>query len=193
MRNLPFLLVLCWLFGQGPAAWAQQWGVRPDGRALQELAPAGTRAVVLFFVATDCPVSNRTFPEMRHLRERFAHQAVRVWFVYPNVGETAAGVDGHQRAFDEGGQALQDPAGALVRLTQAVATPEVAVLVPALGGWRTAYAGRIDDRYVRLGLERPAATEFFGEDAVAAVLAGKQPRAATGRPVGCAIMSQGGR
>ena len=164
----------------------------PVGARLNELAPEGTRAVVLFFVATDCPVSNRLFPEMRRLRESFAGRGVRTWFVYPNVDETPAEVLAHQRAFDAGGEALQDPSGALVRLSSAVATPEMTVLVPDALGWHAVYSGRIDNQFVRLGLERPAATEHDGEEALSAVLDGKTPKAATGQPVGCAIMSAGG-
>ncbi len=158
-----------------------------------ELAPQGTRAVVLFFVATDCPISNRTFPEMQRLREEFSGRGVRLWFVYPNVNERTKEIEEHQGAFDPGGEALLDPAGALVRLSHAVATPEMTLLVPAPHGWRRVYSGRIDNRYVRLGFERPRATEMLGEEAVAAVLAGKRPKAPVGQPVGCAIMNPGAR
>ncbi len=184
------LLLMTFGFAWGGAR-AQRWGVRAvDGKPLAALAPPNrTRAVVLFFVATDCPVSNRMFPEMRRLREEFGGRGVRLWFVYPNTYERAEAVVAHQQSFDAGGEALLDPDGTLVRLTRAVATPEMAVLVPEADGWRTVYAGRIDDRYVRLGLERPAATVHFGEDTLLAVLAGRAPKPAVGVPVGCAIVS----
>ena len=192
MRVLAAFVLFFGLISGGAAA-GQSWGVRVGGEVLPELAPAGVKAVVLFFVASDCPVSNREFPEMRRLREEFAGRGVRTWFVYPNTYEKAAEIAAHQRAFDAGGEALQDPAGALVRLTHAVATPEMAVLVPAENGWRVVYAGKINNRYVRLGLERPAATEFYGEEALTAVVAGKAPKAAVGAPVGCAIVNPGVR
>lgn len=193
MRFRPLLLAFCTAAcSAAPSAAAQQWGVRTDGTRLTALAPAHTRAVVLFFVASDCPISNRTFPEMRRLRETFSPRSIRFWFVYPNENESAAALHAHQRSFDPGGEALQDPAGALVRLSHAVATPEIAVLVPGGSrGWRSVYSGRIDNRFVRLGLERPAATEHSGEDALLAVLAGKPPRPPAGQPVGCAIMNSG--
>ena len=175
------------------AAAGQNWGVRSGGVPLGEIAPPGTRAVVLFFVAADCPVSNRMFPEMRRLRESFRNRGVRTWFVYPNFNEKPADIAAHQAAFDAGEEALQDPTGALVRLSHAVATPEMTVLAPTPGGWRAAYTGRIDNRYVHLGLERPAATEHDGEDALLAVLEGKTPRVPGGQPVGCAIMNAGVR
>ena len=114
-----------------PIAPAQQWGTRPNGKALTELAPPTAPAVVLFFVATDCPISNRTFPEMARLREEFTPRGVRFWFVYPNTTEHAADIVAHQISFDRKGEALQDTTGSLVRLARAIVTPEIAVLIPA--------------------------------------------------------------
>lgn len=189
--RLPLAWVLVLAMLGGGSLWSQQWGVLPGRGPLATLTPGGGRVVVLYFVATDCPVSNRMFPEMRRLREAFQGRGVQFWYVYPNTSEHEIDISQHQQIFDDRGSALTDPAGALVRLAGAVATPEMAVLVPAGKGWRMVYAGRIDDRFVRLGLERPAATEHFGEEAIRAVLAGRMPRPATGRPVGCAIMNPG--
>jgi hypothetical protein len=172
-----------------PAATAQpQYGMRLDGAAVRSLAAPGTKAVVLFFVATDCGVSNRTFPEMRRVREEFADKGIRVWFVYPNVGETAAGVKQHQAEFDAGGDALLDAKGALTRLAGAKVTPSVAVLVPRDDLWKPVYVGRIDDRYVRLGLQRPQVQTHFAERVVREVLEGRPVERAVGMPVGCGIM-----
>ena len=130
---------------------------------------------------------------MHRLREEFAGKGFRFWFVYPNTTEHADGIAKHQAAYDAGGEPLQDPAGALVRLSHAVATPEMVVLVPHGQSWRPVYAGRLDDRYVRLGLERPSVSQHFGEEALRAVLAGHLPRPADGAPVGCAILNPGVR
>jgi hypothetical protein len=166
-----------------------QYGIRPGGESVAKLAKPGTKTVALFFVASDCPISDRTFPEMKRIREEFNPRGVAVWFVYPNSTERPADVEKHQRDFDMGGQVLLDPKGELARLTQAKVTPEVSVLVPAkAGGWRLVYTGRVDDRYVHLGLERPQIREHFAEEALDAVLAGKPVPKATGTPVGCGII-----
>jgi hypothetical protein len=146
--------------------------------------------VALFFVASDCPVSDRTFPEMKRVRESFGDRGARVWYVYPNSTERIAAVLAHQRDFDPGGDVLLDPAGELVRLTGVRVTPEVAVLVPAgRDGWRVVYSGRIDDRFVHLGLERPQPASHFAEQALEAVFDGKPVPRATGTPVGCGILN----
>lgn len=192
LGSLTVLLVWMCAAAHGLQAVGANWGVRPDGQPVVRLASAGSHAVVLFFVATDCPISNRMFPEMKRLREEFASGGVRVWFVYPDE-ETADRVREHQRTFDGGGEAVLDVEGRLTQLAGVNVTPEIAVLAPdGRGGWVTAFQGRIDNRYVRLGSERPAATEHYGEEAIRAVLAGRPPRPDLGRPVGCTIYNPHG-
>ena len=174
--------------------WAQErptYGTLTDGRKVNSLTVPGTKAIVLFFVATDCPISNRTFPEMKRLHEEFALRGVRFWFVYPNKGEQPDHVAQHQAEYDADGEALLDVAGTLVQISGAHVTPEVSVLVPGgTVGWRPAYTGPIDNRYVRIGEERPRATAHFAERALNAVLGGGRVETTTGVPVGCGIMSQ---
>jgi hypothetical protein len=181
------LIVALCLFAACVAS-AETYGMRPDGRAVTSLAQPGVKAVVLYFVASDCPISNRTLPEMQRVREHFAKQGVAFWFVYPNTGETPRAVSQHQAQFG-GGEALLDPQGRLVALTKARVTPEVAVFVAAGGGWKPVYLGRIDDRYERLGVERTQVTEHFAEQAVSELLRGEPILTATGTPVGCAIVN----
>ncbi len=170
---------------------APTYGTRPDGQAVRELAPSSAKAVVLYFVATDCPISNRTFPEMRRVREEFASQGVAFWFVYPNEGESVAVVKQHQSEFDAGGHALLDDHGVLTKMTHARVTPEAVVMKREGGSWVPVYEGRVDDRYVHLGLERPVVQNHFAERVVGEVLAGKPVEAPTGTPVGCGIMRPG--
>ncbi len=177
-----------------PVALAQlAWGTRPDGTAVTQLGAPGAKAVALFFVASDCPVSNRTFPEMQHLREEFTKAGVTFWYVYPNENEKAGEVMAHQGSFDPSGAPMLSPGPDLVRLTHAVATPEVSILRRDRDGWVPAYTGRIDNRYVRFGKERTQVTEHYAKRAIEAVLAGKTPAAPVGSPVGCAIMNPGAR
>src|SRR5258708_18049789 len=63
--------------------------------------------------------------------------------------------------------ALRDPKHSLVKYAGATITPEAAVLA----GGRLVYRGRIDDRYVELGVERPTPTRHDLADALAAVIA----------------------
>jgi thiol-disulfide isomerase/thioredoxin len=147
-------------------------------------APAGTKAIVFLFTSTDCPISNRYAPEVRRLAETYGAKGVVFRLIYPNPAETPAAIREHMAAFQYvGAEALRDPALALVKLAGATVTPEAAVYANG----RLAYRGRIDNRYVELGLERPAATQRDLADAITAVLAGRPVAAATTQAVGCFI------
>ena len=70
-----------------------------------------------------------------------------------------------------------------VRLTGVTVTPEVAVMQ----GERVLYRGRIDDRYVAFGVERPKATTHDLEDALTAAIAGKPIANRETRAIGCIL------
>ncbi len=167
---------------------ALPFGVNLQDQPLRGLAPAGTQEVVLFFAATDCPISNRYVPEIARLRERYRGQHVEVLSVYPNPGDTQTLVAAHEREFGAAGETVRDPQQALVHLAHALMTPEAAVLVPEGSGWREVYLGRIDDRYLSLGEERPAATRHDLEQAVQAVLDHHPVPPPGGPAVGCGIV-----
>jgi hypothetical protein len=148
-------------------------------------APAGTTAIVFLFTSTDCPVSNRYAPEVRRIAETFASKGVVFRLVYPYPGDDAAAIREHMTAYSYDGvaDAVRDTKLALVKFVGATITPEVAVVVAG----RIVYRGRIDDRYVDLGRERPAPTRRDLFDALTAVVAGKPVPHATTQAVGCFI------
>ena len=148
-------------------------------------APAGSKAIVFLFTSTDCPISNRYAPEVRRIAEAFAPRGVTFRLVYPNPAEDAAAIREHMSAFAYAGatEALRDPSHTLVKFAGATVTPEAAVYA----GGRIVYRGRIDDRHVDLGVERPAATRRDLFDALTAVLAGKPVTPPTTQAVGCFI------
>ncbi|MBI3403754.1 MAG: hypothetical protein HY048_20265 [Acidobacteria bacterium] len=148
-------------------------------------APAGIKAIVFLFTSTDCPISNRYAPEVRRLATTFGPKGVTFRLVYPNPAETAAAIREHMTAFAYAGvaQAFRDPTLDLVKFAGATITPEAAVVAAG----RVVYRGRIDDRYVDLGLERPAATTHDLGDAIEAILTGQPVRHPTTQAVGCYI------
>jgi hypothetical protein len=161
-----------------------------NGHPVTELAPAGTRAVVLFFTASDCPISNRYIPEMQRLAKQFEPLGVRIWFVYPSPGDTAEVVRAHDREFAIGANTALDRSQTLTRMAHATITPEAAVFVSHGESLREVYRGRIDDRYLALGSERPQAAHHDLEEAIRAVLAARAVPQPGGPPVGCSIVTQ---
>ena len=71
------------------------YGIDLRGKPLQTLSSPGALAIVLVFLATDCPISNRYQPELAELGREFSAQHIQLWIVYPNPAETAAGVEAH--------------------------------------------------------------------------------------------------
>jgi hypothetical protein len=146
--------------------------------------PAGTKAIVLLYVSVECPISNRYAPEIRRLHDTFASRGL-VWrIVYPNPAESPAAIRAHLKDYSLPAAALRDPKQELAKFSGATITPEAAVY-DAQG--KRHYLGRIDDRYVNLGLQRPAATEHDLQDALTDMLAGRAVRHATAPAVGCYI------
>ena len=148
-------------------------------------APAGTKAIVFLFTSTDCPISNRYAPEVRRIAETFASKGVVVRLVYPNPSEDTSAIREHMRAFSYAGaaDAVRDPDHALVKYVGARVTPEAAVYA----GGRIVYRGRIDDRYVDLGVERPQATRRDLAEAITSVVAGQAVAQPQTQAVGCFI------
>jgi ribosomal protein L35AE/L33A len=156
------------------------------GAAVDPLAaPKPVKAIVFLFTSTDCPISNRYAPELRRLATLFAPQGVVFRLVYPNPADAAAAIRTHLADFAYGGatEAFRDPTHALVKFTGATITPEAAVYA----GGRVQYRGRIDNRFVDFGVDRPAATEHDLHDAIAAVVAGKPVAHPKTQAVGCYI------
>jgi hypothetical protein len=148
-------------------------------------APAGTKAIVFLFTSTDCPISNRYAPEVRRIADAFGSKGVVFRLVYPNPSEDARAIREHMAAYAYAGiaEAVRDPKLALAKFAGATVTPEAAVVV----GGKVLYRGRIDDRYVDLGRERPAPTRRDLFDTLTAILAGKPAPLATTQAVGCFI------
>jgi hypothetical protein len=156
-----------------------------DNRAVDPFkAPAGTKALAFLFVSVECPISNRYAPEVRRLHEKFAAQGVEFSLVYPNPMEPVTAIRRHVKDYNYPMRALRDPRQELAKVAGATITPEAAVF-DARG--RVMYRGRIDDRYVSLGVERPAATRRDLDEALTDIIAGKAPREAATQAVGCFI------
>jgi hypothetical protein len=153
-----------------------------DGHAVDPLAGAGG-VTVLVFASPSCPISNRYAPTVARLHRRFSPRAVAFALVYPD-GETAADtLRQHAREHGYPFPALRDPRRALAHRSAATVTPEAAVFV----GRKLTYHGRIDDRFIDFGKERPAPTREDLAEAIEAALAGRPPPAPSAPALGCAI------
>ena len=74
-----------------------------------------------------------------------------------------------------------------MKLTGVRVTPEVAVFIPDGSQPKMVYRGRIDDKYVELGKERPQPTTHDLERVLKIIAEGKPLKTETTRAVGCFI------
>ncbi len=161
---------------------AQNSALALDGTPADPFQKSAGKVVVLVFVRTDCPISNRYAPAIQRISAKYEAKAA-FWLVYPDKSESAEKIRQHEREYSYKFPALRDPQRALVKLAQARVTPEVAVFDASR---RLTYHGRIDDSYQDFGRARRAPTTHELEDAIQSALNGHAPP--TSSPgVGCFI------
>jgi hypothetical protein len=179
-------LVLAVLLLSGPLQAEPIRGVFDlDGRVIDPLTPpAGTRAHVLVFTTTDCPISNRYAPEIQRLAAAYRERGVAFWLVYPVPGDTPEKIRAHAAQFGFQLPIARDTRAELVKHTSVSVTPEVAVIT---AGGVVAYRGRVDDRYVDFGRDRRAPTTHDLDQALRNLLAGRPIEPKTTRAVGCIL------
>jgi thiol-disulfide isomerase/thioredoxin len=176
-------MVLC--LGSAPliSNTLQSFATDLEGKPFDPFREAQGRVVVMIFVRTDCPISNRYAPAIQQLSARNGGKAV-FFLVYPSKKETADSIRKHDREFGYTLAALRDPRHLLVKQSQAQITPEAAVFD---ANRRLAYHGRIDNLYEDFGHARKSATTHELADAIEAAIAGKTLDSDATPAVGCYI------
>jgi len=156
-----------------------------DGRPLTPLQPAA-KAGVLFFVSTDCPISNSFAPEIQRICKDYAAKGVGCSLVYEDFPVNASIVRKH---LDEYGydriSAIVDGDRRIASQAHATIAPQ-AVVIDSAGKIR--YRGRINNFYAALGRPRQVVTVHDVRDALDAVLTGKTVSNPETRALGCYIV-----
>ena len=185
------LLVLCSVVVAADAVRTRDVGVRDVTGGMLKPFAAGTAASLVFFVATDCPVSNGYAPEIQRVCREYAPRGVACSLLYEDV-ETAT----TERVLDQqvrthvSEYGYRDLPAAIDRhrsaatAAQAAVTP-TAVIVDRAGEIR--YRGRIDNLYAALGKPRQQITSHDLRDALDAVLTGRRVAHPETEPIGCYI------
>jgi hypothetical protein len=143
-----------------------------------------TRATVLVFIATECPIANGYAPELNRIVQAYAELDVRFYLVHADADTTQAQAKRHAQEYGFLCPVLLDPDGELVKLTGVTVTPEAAVL-DRRGALM--YRGRIDDLYTDFGKRRLSASRSDLREALDDVLADRSVRVKQTKPVGCFI------
>ena len=137
-----------------------------NGKQVNPFAMAGGKPLVLIFVRTDCPVSNRYAPTIQSLSNKYSGKAL-VMLVYPDKSETPGDIEKHLQDYGYKITALRDTQHGLVKVSQVEITPEAAVFN---GKSELIYHGRIDNWYEDFGHARPAPTTHELDEAIQAAV-----------------------
>jgi hypothetical protein len=167
----------------GTSCDTQALAIDLAGNHVEPLKSSPGKAVILIFVRTDCPISNRYAPVIQRLSAQYADKT-SFWLVYPARAESPEKIRQHEHDFGYKLPALRDLQHTLVKQSRVSITPEAAVFD---ANHRLVYHGRIDDLYQDFGRSRPAATTHELDDAIRAAIAGKALPADTAPAVGCYI------
>lgn len=162
-----------------------------DGRPLNPFAPAGA-ANVIFFVATDCPISNSYAPEIQRVCREYGPRGVGCSLIYEDVdtSSSATRLDAEVRKHLQDYRysdiaAAVDRTRAVAKRVKASVTPQ-AVVIDHAGEIR--YRGRIDNFYAALGKPRQQVTERDLRNALDAVLSGRPVPKVETEALGCFIV-----
>ncbi len=144
----------------------------------------GKKAVVLLFIAHDCPISNSYAPEIKRILAHYTPEKIAFYLVYSEPGLSLSAAKQHAREYGYTCPLVLDPKHRWAQKAGATVTPEAAVFSPSR---KLLYRGRIDDLYFGYGQRRFAATAHDLRDALDAVLIGKPVLKPRMQAIGCFI------
>src|SRR5690349_12597366 len=144
MRLLFSSLAAMLAFAHGPV-------IRTIDGALLRLFESG-HVTALFFVTTDCPVSNFYAPEIQSICRDYSSHGVSCALLYEDVDTNQAAVRRHLSEYNyRGVPAAVDAHREIALRAGATVTPE-AVVIDVRGA--VSYRGRIDNFYAAIGRPR---------------------------------------
>jgi thiol-disulfide isomerase/thioredoxin len=155
-----------------------------DSSGVARRIPAGGKATVLFFVATDCPIANRMAPELGRIVRAYQKKSVSFEYVYVDPTQTEAQIRRHLAEYKLGAPGILDKSHKIVEAVGATVTPQAVVL--AKNG-RMLYRGRINDLFLEHGRSRNAPKTEDLKIALNQFLANKPIKVTQTPALGCNI------
>lgn len=148
------------------------------------LADFGTKnAIVLYFMGTQCPISNLYLKQLDDFQRQYAQSGVQVVGIHSNAGITADDVRNHSREYRVEFPTLLDSEQRVADSLGATRTAEVFLLDKQ---HVVRFHGRIDDRFgYTYKHALPGRRDL--EEATKEVLAGKDVTISSTEPMGCLI------
>lgn len=186
MRSLTiFATVLILLLCGIPAFADTQWRFTDVQDNLHDpFSKKQTKAIVLVFVTTDCPIANYYQPTLSRLTEEYAKTGVHFYLFHSDRDTKQSEAIKHAKDFSVKAPVILDHDQQIAKRVEARVTPE-AFLIDRAG--KTRYRGRINDLYADYGKRRPTPKTHDLKDALDSFLAGKKIENPKTKAVGCYI------
>jgi peroxiredoxin len=144
----------------------------------------GSKAVVIVFLSTSCPVGNAYLPRLNEMVKAYEDKGVVFLGINSNPSETLGEIGKHKKEYGLTFPVLRDKDNLVADLAFAERTPEVLVLD---GTARIRYRGAIDDQYFAGGKRREKPEHEYLKDAIEAVLSKKNLTVTSTAVEGCPI------
>jgi peroxiredoxin/mono/diheme cytochrome c family protein len=186
---VPFVLPILFVVADTKPADKSPRQVRPftlkdaDGKDWSFADHKKSKAIVIIFIGTECPINNAYMPRLVELHKTYAAHGVAFAAINANSQDTPVRVAAHAKDHGIPFPVLKDTANIVADQFGARRTPEAFVLD---GDGKILYRGRIDDQ-IGIGFRRAAPTRRDLTKALDEVLSDKpvsQPRTTA---AGCAI------
>ncbi|WP_182864561.1 redoxin domain-containing protein [Rhodopirellula sp. JC639] len=159
-------------------------GIDLDGR-LRRLGERGdTKAVVVTFMSTQCPISNGYLPRLNEMSSRYRRSGVEFYGVVSDPSVTRADAIAHRDTYKVRFPVLFDGSGELRLALAPTHTPQTFVINQR---GRVIYSGAIDDRYVQLGRKKETAETEYLDDAIRSAIEGTPILVPSTQPIGCRL------
>lgn len=185
--DVPVTVATNWIPDQTPANLHHDLTLRClDGTEIEPFADlTKTKAVVLVFISTDCPIANAYLPHLQRLEAEYRSRGVQMFLVHSSsdIDETSARA--HAEEFGIFLPIVLDANQVIARRVGAKVTPEAIVI--SHDSVKPAYRGAIDNLYAGYGKKRRAATEHYLANALNDLLARKTVSVPQTKPIGCFI------
>jgi len=138
-----------------------------------------SKAIVLMFIATQCPVSNAYNTRMAELKKKYNDKNVAFIGINSNKQESVSEIKSHAEKNKLGFAVLKDENNVIANKLKASVTPEIYVLN---SGFEVLYHGRIDD-----SRDESDISSKDLENALNEILSGKKVTNGETKAFGCTI------
>lgn len=149
-------------------------------------ASAGDSITVYIFLSETCPICQNATQELNSIYDEYSDKGIAFQGVFPNINmSTEETIDSFNAKYAIAYPTQLDDERAPTELLGAKITPEVFVVRNSTR--EILYAGRINNRYERVGKRRQVVTSHDLRNALDQVLASTPPDPAYVKSVGCFI------